>query len=405
MLHSDIDLTSSARSEEEVRYRRRIRILFIITTLQTGGAEMMLYKLLTGMDRNRFDPSVICLGDSGTPGARIKALGIPVHIAGISPTRPSPILLWRICRWVRELRPDLIQGWMYHGNAAASLAQCLSLRAVPVLWSIRASVYSLKDEKARTAALIRLSAVLSRRALRIIYVSRVSADQHESLGFAPSRTSIIPNGFDCEQFKPLPHARSAVRRQLNVGGDSILIGLINRFHPMKDHATFFEAAGVISQTHKSVHFVLAGQGVDWQNPTLVDLARRFHVHSRVHCLGERSDVAELMAGLDIATNSSACAESFPNVIGEAMACGVPCVVTDIGNSAAIVGETGFVVPPRNPAALAAAWSRLIDMGAEARAKMGAIARQRVSENFSLGSVVRQYETLYDGALQNRTVEA
>ena len=367
---------------------------------------MMLYKTaIAGMDRRRFDPSVICLGGSGKPGARIKALGVPVHVAGMSPTRPSPISLWRVCRWLRDLRPDLIQGWMYHGNAAASLAGWLSLRGVPVLWSVRATIYSLKHERARTAALIRLSAALSHRALRIIYASRVSADQHEILGFTADRTTIIPNGFDCEQFKPLPHARSVLRRQLNIGEDAILIGLINRFHPMKDHAGFLEAAGLISRMNQSIHFVLAGQGVDLENRTLVDLAERLHLRGRVHFLGERDNVAELMAGLDVVTSSSAYAESFPNVIGEAMACGVPCVVTDIGHSAAIVGGTGFVVPPRNPAALAAAWSRMVDMGAESRAMMGAAARQRILENFSLDKVVGQYEALYDKVLQDGFVDA
>lgn len=405
MLHSEIESASPFRARRAVGHRERIKILFIITTLQTGGAQMMLYKLLAGMDRRRFDPSVICLGGSGTPGARIRALGVPVYDAGMSPTRPSLTSLWRVCRWTRDLRPDLIQGWMYHGNAAASLTQFQSLRNVPVLWSIRQTVYRLEDEKVRTAALIRLSAVFSRLALRIIYASRMSATQHEILGFAPDRSTIIPNGFDSEQYKPLPHARLALRRQLHIGEDAILIGLINRYHPMKDHATFLEAAGLIVHSQPPVHFVLAGEGVDSENAVLVELVERFRLHGRVHLLGERDDIPELMAGLDIATNSSAFAEGFSNVVGEAMACGVPCVVTDIGDSATIVGETGLVVPPRDAAALSSSWSRLIHIGAEARSTMGAAARQRVLENFSLGQVVRQYEALYDEALTNRVVAA
>jgi glycosyltransferase involved in cell wall biosynthesis len=289
---------------------------------------------------------------------------------------------------------------MYHGNLAASLVQCLSFQSIPVLWSVRQTVYSLNDEKARTAALIRLSAILSRRAIRIVYASRVSADQHEALGFSPDRTTIIPNGFDCEQFKPSPRAGPALRRQLDVGENAILIGLISRFHPMKDHATFLRAARMISQQNPTVCFVLAGQGVDWANPVITDLIERLELGGRVHLLGERQDIPELTAGLDIATNSSAFAESFPNVIGEAMACGVPCVVTDVGHSAAIVGDSGFVVPPRNPAALAAAWTRLVDVGRAGRAKLGADAQQRIAQSFSLARVVRQYAALYEQALQH-----
>jgi glycosyltransferase involved in cell wall biosynthesis len=400
MILAQMESTPLAPATPTLRRSHRIRTLFIITTLQTGGAQMMLYKLLAGMDRSRFDPTVICLGGTGRPGAQISALGVAVHVAEMSPTRPSPRSLWRLCRWVRDLRPGLIQGWMYHGNAAASFAQCLAFRRIPVLWSIRQTVYSLRDEKARTAAVIRLSARISRRTFRIVYASRVSADQHEALGFAADRTTIIPNGFDCDQFKPAPHARHVLRKDLNVGEDAILIGLINRFHPMKDHATFLKAADMISRTNRTTHFVLAGQGINSQNAVLMEMAERPHLRGRIHFLGKRYDIPELTAGLDIATNSSAFGESFPNVIGEAMACGVPCVVTDIGHSAAIVGETGLVVPPRNPAALAAAWTRLVDAGAPERAKLGATARQRVKRNFSLDLVVRQYEALYEEALRH-----
>ena len=391
--------------EHAARPSRRIRQLHVITALQTGGAEMMLYNLLAGMDRSRFDPSVICLGDSGLPGDRIRALGVPVHVAGISPTRPSPAFLWRVCRWVRALQPDLIQGWMYHGNAAASLAQCLSLRKVPVLWSVHHTVYRLKDDvKPRTANLIRLSALVSRRALRIIYVSRESADQHEALGFAPERTIVIPNGFDCDLFKPSRRARSALRSQLNAGEDALLIGRIGRFHPMKDHKTFLRAASMIGETNHEIQFVLAGRGIDRENPDIADLVDRFGLHGRVHLLGERADIPEVTAALDIATSSSSFGESFPLAIGEAMACGVPCVVTDVGHSAAIVGETGLSVPPRDPSALAAAWLRLIHAGSATRSELGAAARQRILENFALSHVARRYEAIYHEALLSRAVE-
>ena len=382
----------------------RIKQLHVITALQTGGAEMMLYNLLAGMDRAQFDASVICLGDSGLPGTRIKALGIPVHVAGMSPTRPSPALFWRVCRWARDLQPDLIQGWMYHGNAAASLAQWLSFRKAPVLWSVHHAVYRLKDEKPRTANLIRLSALVSRRALRIIYASRESADQHEALGFAPERTIVIPNGFDCDRFKPSRPARCALRRQLNAGEDVVLIGLIGRFHPMKDHASFFRAAGMISKMDHEIQFVLAGKGIDRKNPDIVDLVNRFRLNGRVHLLGERNDIPEVTAALDIATSSSF-SESFPLVVGEAMACGVPCVVTDVGHSAAIVGKTGLSVPPRDPAALAAAWLRLVHAGVAGRSELGMAARHRIRENFSLNHVIRRYEAIYHEALPNGAIEA
>jgi glycosyltransferase involved in cell wall biosynthesis len=283
---------------------------------------------------------------------------------------------------------------MYHGNAVALLAMYLSARRVPVLWSIHHSVYRLADEKPRTARLIRLSAIVSRQVLRIIYVSRISADQHEALGFAADRTVVIPNGFDCEAFIPSKQARSALRRQLNVSEDTILIGLIGRFHPMKDHASFFQAADMISRASQAIQFVLAGKGIDWKNSAIADLIERFRLDGRVHLLGERDNIPELTAGLDIATSSSF-SESFPLVVGEAMACGVPCVVTDVGDSKGIVGDTGITVPPRDPVALAGGWARLIASGSTDRKRLGEAARRRIMDNFSLDSAVRQYENLYD----------
>jgi glycosyltransferase involved in cell wall biosynthesis len=262
----------------------------------------------------------------------------------------------------------------------------------------------LKDEKPRTANLIRLSALVSRRTLRIIYASRESADQHEALGFAPERTIVIPNGFDCDLFKPSKSARSTLRRQLDAGEDALLIGLIGRFHPMKDHATFLRAASMICKTNQEIQFVLAGRRIDRKNLDIADLIHRLGLNGRVHLLGERDDIPDVTAALDIATSSSF-SESFPLVVGEAMACGVPCVVTDVGHSAAIVGDTGCVVPPRDPAALAAAWLRLVDAGVTVRSELGTAARQRILENFSLHQIIRRYEATYYEALRNRMVEA
>jgi len=182
--------------------------------------------------------------------------------------------------------------------------------------------------------------------------------------------------------------------------DTLLIGLIGRFHPMKDHTTFLQAANVICETDSGIQFVLAGRGIDRNNTVLMDLIDRLRLNGRVHLLGERDDIVDVTAALDIATSSSF-SESFPLAVGEAMACGVPCVVTDVGHSALIVGETGLSVPPRNPPALAAAWLRLVQAGDAARSKLGADARQRILENFSLQQVIRQYEATYDEALPNR----
>ena len=170
---------------------------------------------------------------------------------------------------------------------------------------------------------------------------------------------------------------------------------------MKDHANFLNAAAKIIPDHPNVHFILVGPGVDHQNQVLSEQIQRLGIDQQVHLLGERQDIPVLMTSLDIFTSSSAYGESFPNVLGEAMSCQIPCVTTNVGDSVLIVGETGFVVPIQDAAALAAAWQKLISLGEEARHHMGEQARDRIKQHFDLdapNSFVRQYEDAYQTAL-------
>ncbi len=373
-----------------------MKVIHIITALPTGGAQVMLHKLLSSMDRERFDPVVVSLRNQGTFGEKITALNVPVHTVGMKFGVPTPVAMWRLIRTVYLLQPDVIQGWMYHGNLAAQFAGAFAPRHVPVLWNIRGSSYILSDEKPMTAVTIWLGAWLSALPAKIINNSKESALKHEErLSYRADKRVIIPNGFDTTVFAPSTEARASIRSEIGLAEDAILIGLIARFHPMKDHANFLQAASLLSTSHPQIHFVLAGEGIDKANAQLSRLINKSDVSARVYLLGERTDTSQVTAALDVATSSSAYGEGFPNVLGEAMACGVPCVVTDVGDSARVVGETGEVVPPRDAHALAGAWMRLIEMGREGRRRLGMLARRRVEEKFSLGAVVNQYEALYE----------
>jgi glycosyltransferase involved in cell wall biosynthesis len=375
------------------------RLLFVITGLMTGGAEMMLLKLCSRLDASRFAPAVVSLSDKGTMGPRIEALGVPVHALGLRAGVPSPASAWRLRELISSLSPDLVQGWMYHGNVAASL---LGGRR-PVVWGIRQSLYGLATERRLTRWVIRASALLSSRPTAILYNSRTSAGQHESFGFDASLTQVIPNGFDTDMLRPDAAVRTLVRRELGVGDTTLLIGMVGRYHPMKDHGAFLRAASLLSKELPDARFVLAGNRVDAANRELVAMAEEAGVRERVFLLGERADVARLYPALDIASSTSAWGEGFANVIGEAMSCGVPCVVTDVGDSAWIVGATGRVVPARDPAAMAKAWSEWASLAKEQRQLMGGEARRRVVEEFSLGAVVKRYEDLYESLLARASV--
>ncbi|MCH2244477.1 MAG: glycosyltransferase [Crocosphaera sp.] len=375
-----------------------MKLLFIITGLSTGGAEMMLYKLLDRINREQFDPFVISLTYEGESqiSQRISDLDIPIYLLNINSKQEILQAIWRLINLVRKIQPDIIQGWMYHANLAAQFASLLTFQSVPTVWNIRHSVYSLKYEKSTTATIIKLLAKMSSFPKNIIYVSHISAKQHEKLGYQDSKSVVIPNGFDTEVFTPSINARNGLRRELGLTENAIVIGLIARYHPMKDHDNFLSAATLLLKKFPDIHFVLVGTGVQKENSGIVSLLSDFKLthDPHFHFLGERQDISKITAGFDIASLVSAWGEGFPNVVGEAMSCGVPCVVTDVGDSAWIVGETGKVVPPKDPEKLAQVWQEMIELGQEKRNQLGTLARQRIIENFSLDAIVEQYEELY-----------
>jgi glycosyltransferase involved in cell wall biosynthesis len=375
-----------------------MKILYIITGLPTGGAEMMLYKLLSKINRKRFEPIVVSLMDRGTLGDRIEALGIPVHSIGMNRGIPLPVHIWRLVHLVSQLKPHLIQGWMYHGNLAAQFASFLNGNKIPVIWSIHYSIDSLESDKKMTVAIIKLGAYISYIPKQILFVSQNSKLQHEALGYSRENSCIIPNGFDTLLFSPSLTDRIDVRSQLSLPKESVLIGLICRYHPMKDHANFIQAAALLLKVYPDTNFLMIGQEVDQYNSTLSQQIKDLKIGNRISLLGERKDIPHLIASLDIFTSASAYGEAFPLVVGEAMSCGIPCVVTDVGDSSWIVGNTGRVVPPRNPQMLADAWKELIALGEEGRETLGKAARKRIVEDFYLDSIVSKYESLYENIL-------
>jgi len=387
-----LTLVPQSRAHES----RPRRVTFVVTGLTTGGAEMMLYKLVGALPADDFSPSVISLLDEGPVGKRIRELGIPVFALGLHGAWQLPRALTRLAMICREINPQVLVGWMYHGNLFATIAAATAAREAALVWSIRQSLYDLAAERPLTRVVIRAGARLSARPYAIIYNSNLAAQQHRSHGYRPLHEVLIPNGFDCDVFRPSPEARAALRARLHLPLATHLVGLVARYHPMKDHASFLEAARLLA-AESEAHFVCAGAGVDNANPRLTAIIKEGGLTDRVHLLGEMPDVADLLAGLDVLCLSSSRGEGFPNVVGEAMACGVPCVVTDVGDSAMVVGDTGCVVPPGDPAALARACAGLLDEPAAAKTARSRAARDRVVNHFSLQAVAMQYAQLLNDA--------
>ena len=376
-----------------------IRVCHIITGLYTGGAEMMLYRLLAATDRCRYEPTVISLIDQGAVGERIRALDIPVHTLELN--RSSGILAGpvRLLSLLRSLQPDLIQGWMYHGNLAATFAGFLT--GAPTVWGIHYSLYDPASERLGSRAIIELSRWLSGRPTATVYVSHISAEQHAAHGFQDRDRRIIPNGFDGEVHRPDTASRDRFRAEIGAHESEFLVGLIARYHPMKDHANLLRAASTLTGLSPRIRWVLAGPGVDASNAELTGMISELGLSEHTHLLGERSDTPAILTGLDLLCMSSSHGEAFPMVVGEAMASGLPCVVTDVGDAAWLVGDTGWVVPPRNSEALAAALTEAWALGSTARAERGRAARQRVLERFSLAATTTAYQNLYETLITHR----
>ncbi len=363
-----------------------LKISHIITGLAIGGAERSLYNLLTEGLQGPFVNKVTSLTDYGYYGQLLREAGIPVLCLGARRGLPSPVQLQHLRRALHESTPDVIQGWMYHGNIAALFAKCLADSRVKVCWNIRLSLEGFPYQKKMTQGLIRYGARLSRLPDAIIYNSHRSREQHRGLGYCPFRDHVIPNGFDLQKWQASAEARAKGRHLLEVSDDQLVIGYVARGHPQKDIPNLI--AGFARMRRQCPMALLVCIGQDIQNfvSSGADL-------SGIRFLGQRSDVLRLMPGFDIFCLSSR-AEGFPNVIGEAMACGVPCVSTDVGDAAEVIGDTGWVVPPGDPVALANALAAAYSMEKSQRQNFGRAARGRIAANFSMNTVVSRYAALY-----------
>lgn len=369
-----------------------LRIIHLITGLRIGGAERMLEKLVTGMAPAAADSIVVSLTGEGPIGARLRDHGITVHALDIDGALGLPAGLLRLRRILRQQRPHIIQTWLYHADLVGLLATVLFRSNARLLWNLRCSDMDLAEYRLPTRLIRRLLAWLSAQPDLIVSNSRAGQIYHEKIGYHPRRWTIIPNGFDLDLFQADAEAAPQLRRSLGLPPTARLAGMIARFDPMKDHATFLAMAERLLDDRPDLHFLLVGRGCTSATPVLAAGADRLRGH--LHLLGERSDIPAILAGLDLVVLSSAYGEGFPNVLGEALATGTPCAATDVGDVAAIVGDCGLVVPPRAPDALAAAAGRLLDLPEPERAALRAKTRHRAETHFALPAIISRYETLY-----------
>jgi len=432
------------------------RLLHIITGLKCGGAEAVLIRLLSEL-REDYELKVISLSPRTDRAAAIRDLDVPLEVLAINPSLPSPLKLYQLYRSIREFDPHLVQTWMYHADLLGGLAARLATDA-PVIWSLRQSNIDPEHTSWSTRLVIRICSFLSHYIPeKIISCSEAGKKVHAEKGYPIDKIEVVPNAYDLDEFSLDPQKRNRVRSELELAEEDFLIGYVARFHPQKDHRNFVEAAKILSQkssnsslppggrnfageqnsisraagksktedpgkgqvrgleyfpnslppgggglgwggrskdlNKKRVKFLLCGRGTD-KNHRLREWIAEAGLKDDFLLLGERADIPAVNNALDLATMTSAFGEGFPNVVAEAMACATPCVVTDVGDAAKIIADTGEVVPIGDPEALAQAWQKFCNMPPEERGESGKKARERIKENYSIEAVLSQFEEIY-----------
>lgn len=339
-----------------------------------------------------FQHTVISLSDLGPVGAQLRDAGVAVEALGMRSVLQVPSVILALRDRFLVMKPDIVQTWMPHGNLLGGLAARLA--GIPrVIWGIRSSVITADTSHLTRFAIWSCARLSSLIPAVIVCAAEAARRTHEGIGYDATRMVVIPNGFDM----PVPedHAEmDAFRALLGWSGSELVIGTVGRFHPHKDYTNFVEAAVLVAQREPRARFLMIGSGLDEHNAVLVSWIVRAGLRSRFALLGVRGDIPQCMAAMDVFVLPSL-TEGFPNVVGEAMAVGVPCAVTDVGDSALLVGDTGEIAPPKNAAALAAATCRLLGMQASDRRLLGGRARLRIDAEFSMERVCERVAAIYE----------
>lgn len=369
--------------------------MHLVTSLERAGAQAVLSQLVRRMGANRAHESVIVsLTSIGDVGAALAEDGILVYELGLSRGGFAWLSAFRrLAAIIRRHSPDVLHSWLYHADLVGSIARQCGTTA-PLVWGVHHES-PFQTTRFLTRAVVRLNAALSTRIpSSIVYCSNTARETHEAVGYCRGKGIVIENGVDVDVFSPSLIARGNLRRELGLLDSAVLIGLVARYHPLKDHRTFLNAARIYGADNPSAHFVLCGHQITQDNLELLRLIEESGLSGRVHLLGSRNDPANVTAALDVACCTSR-SESFSMTIAEAMACEVPCVATDIPAVKDLLGGNGRIVPVGDGPALAVALRDILEMPTAVREKLAAETRKRVVDRFSADLNFRRYVSVYE----------
>ena len=374
--------------------RRPIRLCFLIRMLDCGGAERQLTELVRGLDKSRFEVTVLTFYRGGMFWSAVEQTpGVELVCLGKAGRWDVARFVARLVGFLRRLHPDIVHGYLGIANELAWLGGRAA--GARVVWGLRASDMDLGRYDWSFRASMQVSARLSRRVDLVIANSHAGAAHHLRRGFCRRNMTVVPNGIDTDRFRPLPEARQRLRQRWGVQDSEFLVGHVGRRDPMKDHDNFFEAMLGLADRHPHVRIACVGDRAARAGEHLAGSRAARALGARLRWEPARADVERVLPALDALVLSSAYGEGFPNIVGEAMAAEVPCIVTDVGDAARLLDDSERTVPPRDPARLTDACERLLDRPAEKRSRLAENDRRRIEKHFTTAHLVRRTTDLLE----------
>ncbi|ODS13138.1 hypothetical protein BCD66_14525 [Pseudoalteromonas tetraodonis] len=370
-------------------------IIHVITGLNVGGAEQALKRLLLASTEYPQQTVVISLTGVGAIGAELRSCGIEVYPLGMKSALSMPITLFRLVELIRMLNPDIVQTWLYHADLIGGLAAKVA-GVKHIIWGVRTT--ELKQGAYVTFAIRKVLAWLSYVIpSKIVCVAEASKQKHIEIGYCPSKMLVIGNGFDLEQLQSNSEQRNLLRNSCGFSDEHLVVGSVGRFSQDKGQDIFIQAAALLVERFTNVRFLMVGSQLQQDNTKLMSWLNSAGVTERFVLLGERNDIPNCLAAIDIFCLPSR-TEGFPNVLGEAMAMALPCVSTDVGDAAFLLGNTGILAAKNNSEDLANSIAVLLSYSQKERDYIGSMAQKRITAEFTQENTNQQYQYLYESML-------
>jgi glycosyltransferase involved in cell wall biosynthesis len=374
-----------------------MKIVHIISSLEVGGAEMMLKRLIEAhQGQLSYRPVIVSLTDMGRLGSQLQANGVEVYALGMRSAFDSLRVLWSLMQLIRTIQPDIVQTWMYHADFLGGLASRFAGNR-NIIWGVRTT--DVRAGGALATVFVRwLCAQLSHWVPKaIICAAEASRQAHIAVGYDAAKMVVVPNGYDFTWLKASANERQILREQCGISDSNLVVGSLGRFHTVKHQKNFVRAAGLLARQNPDLRFLMVGRGLDLTNTQLVEWIVSTGYKSCFVLLGERSDVPQCFAAMDIFCLHSR-TEGFPNVLAEAMAMGLPCVATDVGDAAMLLADTGVIVPKEDSEALAKGVEQLLRLNVDEQRTLGLRAKARVEAEFSMDRARARFEAIYHQVL-------